>query len=275
MTVDKRLLQLEDALQLAKQGKHRKIENQDKKLITQKKEKLNKAKQLKDARIADLALAIDADKAAALEEFEREKRILQDKLVHELVEKQRRQTKVEAPELRAVTRKMKQLRGDTNNAPQKAMSKRDQKMAAFAIPLRLGEVEEDFEAMSALVSVLAPHADVDLDIEVAPSKKMQPVDAVRPTRPDPFLHRTSKREHFDFKGKPRSEVSGARITVWYEEEHGDRKMDVPYQGVVSSCDPREGLYVKFEGFSEEMLITNEDDWRWGSHSNRPPEPRGR
>ena len=32
----------------------------------------------------------------------------------------------------------------------------------------------------------------------------------------------------------------------------------------------EGLYVKFEGFPEEMLITNEDDWQWGSHSRKPP-----
>ena len=43
-------------------------------------------------------------------------------------------------------------------------------------------------------------------------------------------------------------MSGARITVWYEEEHGGRKMDVPYVGVVNSCDPREGLYVKFDGW---------------------------
>jgi len=47
-------------------------------------------------------------------------------------------------------------------------------------------------------------------------------------------------------------------------------MDVPYIGVVNSCDPREGLYVKFEGFPEEMLITNEDDWVWGQHSRKPP-----
>ena len=65
--------------------------------------------------------------------------------------------------------------------------------------------------------------------------------------------------------------SGARITVWYEEELNGRKVDVPYQGVVNSCDPREGLYVKFEGSPEEMLITNEDDWRWGAHSRKPPE----
>ena len=100
-------------------------------------------------------------------------------------------------------------------------------------------------------------------------------------------------------------------------------MDVPYVGVVNSCDPREGagvaigegggriascqprpsstslplhvhtpprthlpsssspettcapvpagLYVKFDSSPEEMLITNEDDWRWGSHSRKPPE----
>jgi hypothetical protein len=50
---------------------------------------------------------------------------------------------------------------------------------------------------------------------------------------------------------------------------------VPYVGVVNSCDPREGLYVKFDSSPEEMLITNEDDWRWGSHSRKPPETSGR
>ena len=24
-----------------------------------------------------------------------------------------------------------------------------------------------------------------------------------------------------------------------------------------------------QGFPEEMLITNEDDWQWGSHSRKP------
>ena len=37
---------------------------------------------------------------------------------------------------------------------------------------------------------------------------------------------------------------------------------MPYVGVVKSCDPREGLYVQFENYDGEMLITNEDDWRW-------------
>ena len=35
-------------------------------------------------------------------------------------------------------------------------------------------------------------------------------------------------------------------------------MDVPYIGIVKSCDPREGLYVQFESYEDqEMLITNE------------------
>ena len=101
--------------------------------------------------------------------------------------------------------------------------------------------------------------------------RLRPVDAVLPKRPlDGASGKRQRRGDFDFKGKARAEVSGARITVWYEEEHGGRKMDVPYVGVVNSCDPREGLYVKFEGFPEEMLITNEDDWQWGSHSRKPP-----
>ena len=100
--------------------------------------------------------------------------------------------------------------------------------------------------------------------------------ARQPARPDgPGGKRAARRGDFDFKGKARAEVSGARITVWYEEEHGGRKMDVPYVGVVNSCDPREGLYVKFEGFPEEMLITNEDDWQWGQHSKKPPEQKRR
>ena len=114
---------------------------------------------------------------------------------------------------------------------------------------------------------------------MAPSKRLRPVESVRPSvrldGPPPTGTGKRKRGDFDFKGKPRAEVSGARITVWYEEEHGGRKMDVPYVGVVNSCDPREGLYVKFEGFPEEMLITNEDDWQWGQHSKKPPEQKRR
>lgn len=159
--------------------------------------------------------------------------------------------------------------------PPKGASKRDIKTCSYALPLRQGEVEEDFEAMSGAVHHLAPHLDIDLEIEPVPTgKRLARVDAVRPSRVDGGGSvsgpRSKRRSDFDFKGKPRAEVSGARITVWYEEEHGGRKMDVPYVGVVNSCDPREGLYVKFEGSPEEMLITNEDDWRWGAHSRKPP-----
>lgn len=126
--------------------------------------------------------------------------------------------------------------------------------------------------MAAAVHNLAPHLEIDLEMEVAPSKRLRPVEAVRSRGvPEPGPPSKRRRADFDFKGKARPEVSGARITVWYEEEHNGRKMDVPYQGVVSTSDPREGLYVKFEGSPEEMLITNEDDWRWGAHSRKPPE----
>ena len=143
------------------------------------------------------------------------------------------------------------------------------------VALLQGEVEEDFESMAQLAGNYAPTLELDLELDVQPSKRMRPVEAVRQTKPNASEGvRRQRRGDFDFKGKPRSELAGARITVWYEEDHGGRKMDVPYVGVVNSCDPREGLYVKFEGFPEEMLITNEDDWRWGSHSRKPPsEPR--
>ena len=135
------------------------------------------------------------------------------------------------------------------------------------------------EAMSTDVAKYAPNLDIDLELEVAPNKRLRPVEAVRPSvrldgQSGPPAGKR-KRGDFDFKGKPRAEVSGARITVWYEEEDkNNRKVDVPYIGIVKSCDPREGLYVQFESYEDqEMLITNEDDWRWGSHSGgrKPPE----
>ena len=164
----------------------------------------------------------------------------------------------------------------------KGASKRDAKTSyTAAIPLRQGDVEEDFEVMANDVQKYAPNLDIDLEIEVAPNKRLRPVEAVRPSvrldGPPPAGSGKRKRGEFDFKGKARSEVLGARITVWYEEEdkHG-RKMDVPYIGIVKSCDPREGLYVQFDSYEDqEMLITNEVVWRWGSHSGgrKPPESR--
>lgn len=102
-------------------------------------------------------------------------------------------------------------------------------------------MEEDFEQIGALAAQLAPALDIDLEIEVQPNKRLRPVEPARSmVKTD---KRAPRRGDFDFKGKPRAEVSGARITVWYEEEHGGRKMDVPYVGVVNSCDPREGEHA--------------------------------
>ena len=178
--------------------------------------------------------------------------------------------------LRAMTRRYRQTRG-VDPAATKAINKRELKGANQAVPLRQGEVEEDFEAMTQLAEHINPNLEMSfMEIEVRARDRLRPVDTVLPKRPlDGTSGKRQRRGDFDMKGKPRAEVSGARITVWYEEEHGGRKMDVPYVGVVNSCDPREGLYVKFEGFPEEMLITNEDDWRWGSHSRKPPERSAR
>lgn len=75
------------------------------------------------------------EKKQAEDELNREKANLQDKMVQDVIERQRRHTKVEAPELRAVTRKMRTLRGETPAAPAKG-GKREAKAASSAIPLR-------------------------------------------------------------------------------------------------------------------------------------------
>jgi len=77
----------------------------------------------------------EAEKKQAQEDFNREKGVLQDKIVQDIIERQRRHTKVEAPELRAVTRKMRTLRGEQPPAPAKG-GKRETKASSSAIPLR-------------------------------------------------------------------------------------------------------------------------------------------
>ena len=139
-------------------------------------------------------------------------------------------------------------------------------------PTQILELEYELplkKAMGAAKAQLSPQKATKMNM--MQGKRMSTTTASRMRMPKAVNGTAGKRRRgdFDFKGKARGEVSGARITVWYEEEHGGRKMDVPYIGVVNSCDPREGLYVKFEGFPEEMLITNEDDWSWGAHSRKP------
>uniref|UniRef100_A0A7S4B1J1 Uncharacterized protein n=1 Tax=Chrysotila carterae TaxID=13221 RepID=A0A7S4B1J1_CHRCT len=255
-------------LEQARAGTHPRLVAEEKRLRAQKSSRLLKAQQQRDYRLAAVQAQFESEKRAAEDEFARERALLQERLGQDVIERQKRHTKVEAPELRAVTRKMRQMRGEVVAAPAKSSGKRDPKMGSCAVPLRQGEVEEDFEAMAAAAHSLAPHLDIDLEIEpVPPSKRRQLVDTGHHVSGP---HRSKRRTDFDFKGKSRAEVSGARITVWYEEEHGGRKMDVPYVGIVNSCDPREGLYVKFDGSHEEMLITNEDDWRWGAVTRNPP-----
>jgi len=264
---------LQKELDQAHAGTHQRQKGEEKRLTALKATRVRRAEQLRQLRIEQIDQQFDAVRREAEDEFNREKSTLQDRLYQEVVERQRR-TSSKAEDMnsiRAMTRRYRQTRGDAAAAA-KPINKREIKGTTTAVPLRQGEVEEDFETMTVLAEHINPTMEASfMEIEVRARDRLRPVDAVLPKRPlDGAGGKRQRRGDFDFKGKARAEVSGARITVWYEEEHGGRKMDVPYVGVVNSCDPREGLYVKFEGFPEEMLITNEDDWQWGSHSRKPP-----
>lgn len=257
----------EAELKQAKSGGHARIAAEEKRLRALREAKLARATELRDFRLARVQAQFDAERRSCQDNFDREQRSLQDRLAQELTNKQKKG---------GSARRFGGLRGEA--APEKPVTKRDTKPTpapAPPRPLQKGEVEEDFEEFQALAAQLAPNLEVDLEIEqVRPGQRDKRVNAGVPREPmDMGGPGKKRRVDFDFKGKSRAEVSGARITVWYEEEHGGRKTDVPYGGVVASCDPREGLYVKFEGSPEEMLITNEDDWRWGAHSRKPPGPR--
>lgn len=74
----------------------------------------------------------------------------------------------------------------------------------------------------------------------------------------------------DLRGLTPAEALGQRLTVWYEEEHAGKVVDVPYTGVVLAVNSRHGLSVQFdtltaEGKPELLMISNEDDWMWGVH----------
>jgi len=262
-------------LDQAHAGTHQRQKGEEKRLAALKTTRVRRAEQLRQLRIDQVEAQFEAVRREAEEDFNREKSTLQDRLYQDVVEKQRRSSSSKVEDMnsiRAMTRRYRQTRGDAATATSKPINKRELKGATTAVPLRQGEVEEDFETMTVLAEHINPTMESSfMEIEVRARDRLRPVDAVLPKRPlDGAGGKRQRRGDFDFKGKARAEVSGARITVWYEEEHGGRKMDVPYVGVVNSCDPREGLYVKFEGFPEEMLITNEDDWQWGSHSRKPP-----
>ena len=66
--------------------------------------------------------------------------------------------------------------------PIKPKSARDAKTSlSSAIPLQMGQVEEDFEVMATDMAKYAPNLDIDLELEVAPNKRLRPVEAVRPS----------------------------------------------------------------------------------------------
>ena len=268
---------LQKELEQAKAGTHQRQKGEEKRLHALKTGRIKKAEEQRRFRIELVEQQFDAQRREAEEDCNREKSLLQDRLYQEVLERQRRSSKAEDMNaMRAMTRRYRATRGD--NSATKVVNKREVgKGTAIAMPLRQGEVEEDFESMQAAAEQINPSIETGfMDIEVRARDRLRPVETVQPKRPaagDGPANKRQRRGDFDFKGKSRAEVSGARITVWYEEEHGGRKMDVPYVGVVNSCDPREGLYVKFEGFAEEMLITNEDDWQWGSHSRKPAAAR--
>mmetsp|Transcript_13404 Transcript_13404/g.26994 ORF Transcript_13404/g.26994 Transcript_13404/m.26994 type:complete len:274 (-) Transcript_13404:342-1163(-) len=266
---------LEKELAQAKTGTHQRQKGEEKRLQVLKAKEIKDAEQQRKVQVALVDGRFEEAKREAEEEFNREKSIIQDRLAHELVERQKRTSTSKIEDIRAMTRR---YQGRTRGVDA-AGTKREPgvKGAAVAVPLRQGEVEEDFEAMAQLSEIINPSLDVGfMEIEVRAKDRQRPVDVVVPKlKPDGTSGKRQRRVDFDFRGKPRAEVSGARITVWYEEEHGGRKMDVPYLGVVKSCDPREGLYVMFDDTPDEMLITNEDDWRWGTHTRKPTEPKRR
>ena len=143
---------LERELEQAKAGTHQRLVAEEKRLNQLKASRTARADQLRKYRLSIVEAQFDSERRAAEEVFAREKGIVQNRLIEEVIDRQKRHSKVDKSEQSAVTRKMRQLRGEVP-PPNKGAGKRDAKAGSTpAIPLRQGEVEEDFEAMSADVA---------------------------------------------------------------------------------------------------------------------------
>ena len=259
-------------LEQAKAGTHHRIRSEEKRLGEQMKFRVKEAEEKRQVLLAVADVQYQNTVAEAEEEYNREKQVLTDQVATTVIERHKR-TAVSAQDqnsLRICQRRYKQTRSDAAVAT-KAVPNRDKKITAYAQPLLGAEVEEDCEAMAKLAEAINPSLDVSgLEVEMKEKDRDKPMQVVKKATADTISAKRPRRADFNFKGKARGDVSGSKITVWYEEEHGGRAIDVPYIGIVNSSDPREGLYVKFDDYPEEMLITNEDDWRWGAHSRKPP-----
>ena len=263
-------------IEQAKAGTHHRQRNEEKRLNEAKLIRIKDAEREKQVMIDVVNAQYQASVNEAEEEYNREKAILQDQIANAVIERHKRMSSAQDQNsIRAMTRRYRQTRSEAAVAV-KVTGKRDVKSSSHAQPLLQGEMEEDFEDMAKLAEAINPSLDVSfLDVEVRDKDRARQVEAVvnKGHKADTISNKRPRRGDFNFKGKARGEVSGSKITVWYEEEHGGHKIDVPYVGIVNSCDPREGHYVKFDDYPEEMLITNEDDWRWGSHSRKPTDKK--
>lgn len=125
---------LEKEMEQAQAGTHSRMATEEKRISALKNTRMSRAEQLRQYRIDAIEALYESEKRNAEDEYARERSTVQDRLAEELVARQRRHTKVDAPELRAVTRKMRQMRGDA--AATKGTAKREPKGGTQAMPLR-------------------------------------------------------------------------------------------------------------------------------------------
>ena len=130
---------LERELEQAKAGTHARLVAEEKRLAQVKVHRIEDANKLRKYRLSMIDAQFDAEKRVAEEAFAREKGIVQNRLIEEVIDRQKRHSKVQqqprviggstsahrrAPcpqvdksEQSAVTRKMRQLRGEARSCP--------------------------------------------------------------------------------------------------------------------------------------------------------------
>ena len=81
-------------LEQARNGTHSRMVAEEKRLSTLKASRIARAQQLRDLRLESVTANFEAEKRAGEDEFNREKGIVQERLGQDVIDRQKRQSKV-------------------------------------------------------------------------------------------------------------------------------------------------------------------------------------
>jgi len=270
---------MEAELRQIREGLHPEFKRERQQLEEDARQRRAEIKDTIDRRTRAAEEAFAAERAAAERAYKHEEDALRERLLNDFEERRKRSDEGrfegQLSQIRAAEMRKMRTRSDVDtNAAAQHNPANKAKIHGMQYALKPQEVHDDLEELQRGYALIQRQMEEAAHHEEAPAKVRRTAEpkASAPRKPAP-----RKAPEFDLKGKTLAEVTGQRITVWYEESSNRGKVDVPYPGRVTGH-KKDGLTVRFDGSpeDEEELITNDDEWLWGEHRKKPAQlPTGR